>query len=269
MTPVLELSRDDDLVRELLAPYARVQPVTLRRRPTRRWRRRFVLVAVALGLTGVIATVAVAGTGWLVGSPAPPDVKSGFGSYATQLGFNPQPGQAVLVASSGAYQLYATANTQGGLCTLVVTPWRPASAHEGGECTAAQGLPESSKFYASTGGQSALVDNASTVVVYGHTSDAGASSVQFDGPSGAPVTAAVGKGGFFIVGTTVTGGGIGCGNGGWDPTFHVLDATGQQLSAWTVTLVTDTKWVTVGGRGKVCEAVTAGPGASPPIQPAK
>ena len=27
--------------------------------------------------------------------------------------------------------------------------------------------------------------------------------------------------------------------------------------------------VTVGGRGKVCEAVTAGPGASPPIQPAK
>jgi len=195
-------------------------------------------------------------------------VKSDFGSYATQLGFNPQPGQAVLVANSGPYQLYATANTQGGFCTLVVTPWRPASAHEGGECTAAQGLPESSKFYASTGGQSALVDNASTVVVYGHTSDAGASSVQFDGPNGSPVTATVGKGGFFIIGTNVTGG-IGCGSGGWAPTFRVLDATGQQLSAWTVTLVTNTKWVAVGGGAKVCEAVTAGPGASPPLQPAR
>jgi hypothetical protein len=268
MTPVLELSRDDDVVRELLAPYARVQPVTLKRRPARRWKRRFALVAVALALTGVIATVAVAGTGWLVGSPAPPDVKSDFGSYATQLGFNPQPGQAVLVASSGPYQLYATANTQGGFCTLVVTPWRPASAHEGGECTAAQGLPESSKFYASTGGQSPLADNASTAVVYGHTTDAGASSVQFDGPNGAPVTATVGKGGFFIVGTTVTGG-MGCGSGTWAPTFHVLNATGRQMSAWTVTLVTHTKLVSQPWGGKICEAVTAGPGASPPIQPTK
>ena len=268
MTPVLELSRDDDVVRELLAPFARVQPVTLRRRPTRRWRRRFVLVAIALGLTGVITTVAIAGTGWLIGSPAPKDVKADFGSYATGLGFNPQPGQAVLVASSGPYQLYATANIQGGLCTLVVTPWIPASAHEGGECSAADDLPDSSKFYASTGGQSALVDNARTVAVYGHTSDAGASSVQFDGPNGAPVTATVGKGGFFIVGTTVTGG-MGCGSGAWAPTFHVLDATGQQLTAWTVRLMTDTKWVTLSGGAKICEAVTAGPGASPPIRPAK
>jgi len=266
MTPVLELSRDDELVRELLAPFARVQPVMLKRRPVRRWKWRAALVAVALGLTGAIATVAVAGTGWLIGSPAPPDVKADFGSYATQLGFDPQPGKALLVASTGPYQLYATANTQGGLCTLVITPWVPASAHEGGECAAAPA--GSSSFYASVGGQSPLVDNATTLVVYGHTSNAGASSVQFDGPNGAPVTATVGKGGYFIIGTTVTGG-MGCGSGTWAPTFHVLDATSQQLSAWTVTLVTDTKWVTLSGGAKVCEAVTAGPGASPPLQPAR
>jgi hypothetical protein len=256
MTPVLKLNPDDIVVRELLAPFARVQPVTLRRRPARRLRWRFAFVAVALGVTGVIATVALAGTGWLVGSPAPSDVKADFGSYATQLGFNPQPGQAVLVASSGAYQLYATANSQGGLCTLVVTPWVPASAHEGGECSAAP--PNSSSFYASVGGQSAETNGATTVVVYGHTSDAGASSVQFDGPNGAPVTASVGKGGYFIAGTT--GPGMMCGRGAWAPTFQVLDATGHQLSATTLTLMPATNWVTVGS-GRVCIASAAGPGA--------
>jgi hypothetical protein len=256
MTPVVELNPDDIVVRQLLTPFARVQPVTLRRRPSRRLRRRFSFVVVALGLTGVIATVAVAGTGWLVGSPAPPDVKADFGSYATQLGFNPQPGQAVLVASSGAYQLYATANTQRGLCTLVVTPWVPASAHEGGECSAAPA--DSSAFYASVGGQSAETNDATTVVVYGHTSDGEASSVQFDGPNGAPVTATVGKGGFFIAGTT--GPGMMCGRGAWAPTFHVLDATGHELSATTLTLRPAANWVTVGS-GRVCIVSSAGPGA--------
>ena len=66
-----------------------------------RRRRRFVLTSGVVALGAVIVGTAIAATGWLVGSPAPPSVKSDFGSYAPQLGFNPQPGKAVLVASSG------------------------------------------------------------------------------------------------------------------------------------------------------------------------
>jgi hypothetical protein len=257
MTPLLGLSRDDDVVRELLAPYARVQPVTLKCRPARRWPRRFALAAVALGLTGVIATVAVAGTGWLVGSPAPPDVKEDFGSYATQLGFNPQPDQAVALAGSGAYQLYGTMNAQGGLCTLVVTPWNPPSSDQGGDCTAAP--PDASTFWASIGGQAGETNGETTVVTYGHTNDSTAASVQFEGPTGEPVTASVSKSGFFIVPTTVSG--TMCDWGKWAPTFNVLDATGHQLSSATLTLKPATKWMTIGSRGRVCIATAAGPGA--------
>ena len=120
------------LERVLAAPRAQSKP-----RRVRGWHARLVLVAIVLSVSAVIASLAIAGTGWLIGSPAPANVQSDFGSYATQLGFNPQPGNAVLVASNGDYQLYATVNEQGGLCTLVSTPWnRPGPNGEGGDCTA-------------------------------------------------------------------------------------------------------------------------------------
>jgi hypothetical protein len=114
------------------------------------------------------------------------------------------------------------------------------------------------------GGQSAETNDATTLVVFGHTSDMGASSVQFDGQNGAPVTASVGKSGYFIVGTTVPG--MMCGRDAWAPTFHVLDTTGHQLSATTLALMSATKWVAVGS-GRVCIATAAGPGAR--VTPAK
>jgi hypothetical protein len=58
MTHVIDLDRDDDVVRELLAPLARVQPVTLRRQPNRLRPRRFrPVLAVA------VAVIALAGVG--------------------------------------------------------------------------------------------------------------------------------------------------------------------------------------------------------------
>jgi hypothetical protein len=60
MTPEIDLDRDDDVVRELLAPFARVQPVTFRRHTSRRPLRRFRSVpAVAVAVIGL----AVAGAG--------------------------------------------------------------------------------------------------------------------------------------------------------------------------------------------------------------
>ena len=103
MTPVLEHNRDDDVVRELLAPFARVQPVRLRRRPAGRgirrlrpvlvrgFRPRFALVAAVLALSGLIASLAIAGTGWLTGEPAPPPVVTDFRAYTPQLGFHLTP----------------------------------------------------------------------------------------------------------------------------------------------------------------------------------
>jgi len=63
MTPVIDLDRDDDVVRELLAPPARVQPVTFRRHPSRHRPRRsrpVPAVAVAVLALAIGAGVAAA-----------------------------------------------------------------------------------------------------------------------------------------------------------------------------------------------------------------
>lgn len=249
------------LERVLAAPRAQSKP-----RRVRGWHARLVLVAIVLSVSAVIASLAIAGTGWLIGSPAPANVQSDFGSYATQLGFNPQPGNAVLVASNGDYQLYATVNEQGGLCTLVSTPWnRPGPNGEGGDCTATP--PDASAFWAGMagaagGGIANTPNNATTLVIDGHTTDKGAASVQFDTPDGKTVTAPVGAGGFFIVGMTVPG--SMCDWGAWTPGFTVLDGNGQQLSTTTVTVFPGARKVSIPGRGYACVAVAHGPfGRSP------
>ena|SRR5579859_2410133 len=65
MTPVVELERDDDLVRHLLAPLERVQPVTLPHRTARRRSRRPLVLSFAVGaallLLGGLALASVFG----------------------------------------------------------------------------------------------------------------------------------------------------------------------------------------------------------------
>jgi hypothetical protein len=253
-TPVFDLNPDDIVVRELLAPYARVQPVTLRRRrPTRGWKRRFALAVVAVGVTGMIAAVAVAGTGWLVGSPAPASVQSDFESYAAQLGEKPVPGRAVLVASSGDFQLYATLNDKGGVCTLVSAPWNRPESHEGGNCST--NTPDATPFWAGINGMD-MGNNGSTVVVDGHSTAEGAASVQFESPNGETVNAPVNASGFFIAGMTVPG--SMCDWGAWTPTFTVLDSNGQQLSTESISLLPGASKVT-SDRGPVCVVQANGP----------
>ena len=88
MTPVIDLDHDDGVVRELLAPFARVQPVTLRRHPTRhRPRRVRPVLAIA------VAVAALAGAGIAIAA--------GFGAFdgigAAQ---HPQTGTDVLDAKT-------------------------------------------------------------------------------------------------------------------------------------------------------------------------
>lgn len=76
MTPVFELDHEDEVVRDLLAPFARVEPVRLRRRPARRARPWIVAAAAGVVAILVLASLATAGAfGPLHGasiSPTPP-----------------------------------------------------------------------------------------------------------------------------------------------------------------------------------------------------
>jgi hypothetical protein len=261
---LLELLRRVDPVTEVDAPpHGLLERVladarTERTSPRLRgWQARFALVAVAFGVSAVIASLAIAGTGWLTGSPAPRSVKSDFGSYATQLGFDPRPGKAVLVASDGDYQLYATANEQGGFCTLVSAPWkRPGPNGEGGDCVA--NPPDATAFWAGIGGMSSEPNDATILVIEGHTTDKGAASVRFEAPDGTTVTAPVGSGGFFIVGTPPVHGSL-CDWGTWAPRFTVLDSSGNQLGATTVTIFPGARKITIPGGGHICAAMSKGP----------
>jgi hypothetical protein len=204
-----------------------------------RLRRRVVLLSSALATAGVIVGATAAATGWLVGSPAPPSVKSDFGSYATQLGFNPRPGKAVLVANNGAYQLYATTNKQGGYCILVSAPWkRPGPHGEGGDCSSRKQV--ATRFWAAIGGVAGHPDGRTTLVIDGRTTTAEAASIRFTTPDQETVNVKVGTSGFFIDGFTTRA--SWCQIGRWNPRIAILDSTGNEITTTTAEI----------GRGTVC-----------------
>lgn len=198
-----------------------------------RRRRRIVLLTSALAAAGVIVGAAIAAGGWLVGSPAPPDVKADFGSYAPQLGFNPRPGRAALVARDGAYKLYAATNKQGGYCILLVTPGYHAGPHgEGGDCAG----PDH-RFLVATAHPGP--GTAGKLYLFGRTTAHNAAAVRFTTPNGSTRTADVGSSGFFIARTDVPNS-IVCRAAiqpavWWKPTLTVLDRHGRQLGRSTET----------------------------------
>ena len=213
-----------------------------------RRRRRFVLASSVLALGAVIVGTAIAATGWLVGSPAPPSVKSDFGSYAPQLGFNPEPGKAVLVASEGAYKMYVTPDKQGGYCTLVSDPWyHPGPQGSGGDCNSRQ--QASVAFLAGpvgAGPTSPASDGATNtqMVIAGRTRNSAAKRVRFTTPDQKTVTTPLGTSGFFITPVTIhrpkttpslVMNGIAPGICHWTTTFVLLDAAGRPLSRETRT----------------------------------
>lgn len=229
---------DDTLTayrRELVTAAQRWQKSRARRR------RRLVFLTSALATAGIIVGSAIAATGWLVGSPAPRNVKSDFGSYAPQLGFNPQPGKAVLVASQGPYKLYATPNKQGGYCVLVSAPWkRPGPHGEGGDCISRE--QASLPFSIGMGGAAGAANGGTRLILVGRTRARDSAHVRFTAPEGKTVMASVGRSGFFIVGFTVHRpaqstviSGFLPGICRWSSAFVALDATGRAVAQRTLT----------------------------------
>lgn len=219
--------------RDLVASAQRWQKARARRR------QRIALATSALAVAGIIVGTAIAATGWLVGSPAPKNVKSDFGSYAPQLGFNPEPGKAVLVAHHGVYKMYVTPDKQGGFCTLIATPqYHPGPHGSGGDCGTRQqaALP----FFAGPYGPGVPMHGGGVrLVVAGRTRNKAATQVRFTTPGHKTTTAPTGTSGFFITDITsqhqlFTGlqpGSI-C---HWTTTFVLLDNTGRPLANKTLT----------------------------------
>jgi hypothetical protein len=195
-------------------------------------RRRVAALALALGLL-VIGTAVAATTDWLSGSPAPKSVVSDFGSYAPQLGFNPEPGRAVLVAQDGDISLYATTNKQGSYCLIASAPWkRPSKLPDGGTC-----IPPgqaAAPLVAGLVGASGSPGGQQTYLIAGRTTDPEARTIRFSDPTGTPITRTIGSSGFFIA--TVRTEKSACANGDWRPTFSQLGANGEQHASIAVTL---------------------------------
>jgi hypothetical protein len=197
-------------------------------RQRRSSRRRVVAVGV-VALVAIIALTGVAtgGVGWLTGTPAPHSVIADFGTYTPQLGFHPDPGSAVLVASDGDSHLYATTNAEGSYCIAVSTPWRNLGREpDGGTCVSkataekpiVAGLPSGT---------------ADTSVLAGRVAVAGAVSVRVTLPDGDSRTIPLGTSGFFISNVQ----GKPCQYGDWSPQLVALNAAGNPVAASTIPLL--------------------------------
>jgi hypothetical protein len=112
MNRVIALERDDDIVREILAPFERVQPVSLSRRPRPR-RSRPLILAAATALIAVLAFASLAtagaiGFGPLHGasiSPNPPTLTTGATSTLACNLIGQTAGQAETVLRQNGYQI--------------------------------------------------------------------------------------------------------------------------------------------------------------------
>jgi hypothetical protein len=200
-----------------------------------RWvgsRRRVAALAIALGLL-LIGTAVAATTDWLTGSPAPKSVVSDFGSYAPQLGFNPEPGRAVQVATDEDTILYATTNRQGSYCLIASAPWkRPSTLPDGGTCIALG--QAAAPLIAGLVGAHSSSNGEQTYLIAGRTTDPEAQTIRFSDPSGTMITRPVGSSGFFLA--AIHTGTPACANGDWKPTFTSVGADGKERTSATITL---------------------------------
>lgn len=193
---------------------------------TRQRRRRLTLIAGALVAAGVVAGSALAATSWLTGSPAPSSVQSDFGSYPGQLGSGPEVGSAVLVASQGANQLYATTNASGSYCVVLTTAASPApQSMGGGEC-----VPHETADQPIVAGVFPV--SSDTLALAGRVAADGAGSVDVQLPDGTPLTVPIQSSGFFLV----TFESKPCQYGDWSPQFVAMNSGGTAVATSTISV---------------------------------
>lgn len=205
-------------------------------RPGRRVAVLAVLVALVMVGTAVAATTNWLTTDWLTGSRAPEAVVHDFGTYAPQLGFDPEPGRAVLVAEDGEFSLYATTNKQGSYCLVASAPWkRPDKLPDGGTCI--QPAQAAAPLIAGlVGAASDRSTNEQTFLIAGRADDPAARTIRFTDPAGNEITRTIGSSGFFIAAIHTPA--SACADGDWTTAFDTLGADSEQRSRSTITLAT-------------------------------
>ena len=197
------------------------------RRVARLRRRQRILAAVT------IAAVAVAGSGLAVAmatelfeaTPAPPEVVENFSLYTPQLGFDPLPDGAELVAADGEFRLYQTPTRQGTYCVTWTAPNNPHTLGDGGTCMSQEvaGLP----LVASVIGR-----DSGRVLVAGRVQAIGAAAVRLARPDGSVVERRLGADGFFVAAVPFD-----ICERDWAPEFVALSAGNAELTRGTITLV--------------------------------
>ncbi len=204
--------------------------------PRRRARRRTRLVLAAVAALALLAVpsygVARDVIDWVRGEPAPKSVVDEFGTYAPELGYQPDSGGAVLVAvDEGDVRLYSTKNDKGSYCLLLRAPGRPSG--DGGTCIQPKWAAE--PLIAGTLGATGGDDESSTHFIGGRSDHPDARSIRFADPDGHTISRPIGFDGFFVASVRVPR--SACGAGDWRPTFVVLDANGDEVAKAAITLL--------------------------------
>jgi hypothetical protein len=202
-----------------------------RHRPQRRLRL-VVVAAVALALLAVPSYgLARAMIDWVRGEPAPPAVVQDFESYTPQLGYQPDPGGAILVAVDGGVRLYSTKNDKGSYCLVLTAPGRPSG--DGGTCIKPAWAAE--PLIVGTLGAVASDERSSTHFIGGRSNHPEARSIRFTDPNGRTIVRPIGFDGFFVASVHLPS--STCGDGDWRPMFSVLDASGNEVERAAITLL--------------------------------
>jgi len=204
--------------------------------PRRRARRRTRLVFVAIAALALLALpsygVARDVIDWVRGEPAPQSVVDEFGTYAPQLGYQPDSGGVVLVAvDEGDVRLYSTKNDKGSYCLLLRAPGRPSG--DGGTCI--QPKWAAKPLIAGILGVTAGDSESSTQFIGGRSDHPEARAIRFADPDGRTISRPIGFDGFFVASIDVPR--SACGGGDWRPTFVVLDANGNEVASAAITLL--------------------------------
>ena len=201
-----------------------------------RHRARLLLVALLVlvllaGPTYAIGRSVIAG--WLQGKPAPKSIEDNFESYTPALGFRPESGTAVLVASHRGFSLYATANDRGSYCVATTTP-------DGGICIRPS-VAAAPLIAGIMPGDPTRADSPMTTLVAGRVAVPRAVAITFTDPDGRLVKRPIGSSGFFLATLSSRQPSPGgrpypCKNGNWVPTFRALNASGEEVTSARIEL---------------------------------
>jgi hypothetical protein len=191
-------------------------------------RTRLVVAVIVLAALAIPAyAIGRAVSGWLGGEPAPKSIVHNFGSYTPQLGFRPDPGKAVRVASDRTFVLYATTNDRGSYCVATSTP-------DGGICIRPS-IAAAPLIAGIMPGDPGRGDARRIILVAGRVNGRNAVGITFTDLRGDTVTRRLGVGGFFLA-ALESAGELPCKNGDWTPVFRALDGEGNATVTARITL---------------------------------